>query len=163
MVARAILLCGRTLSLYIVQPFLLLILRSLVRSRTFWEKGLSSAWFNKSKVTSETVDAYRKAQIVKDWDKGLVKFVFAMIFGMQGDQVLADVIAAAKDPIHPLKVLIIHGQNDRIVPLSNSLKLAEQIPNCTLQVVPECGHVPQEELPQAFMDIAINFLERCKL
>ena len=40
-------------------PLLLVLLRRLVRSRQFWERGLTSAWHNGQKVTREYVDAYR--------------------------------------------------------------------------------------------------------
>ena len=156
-----ILLLGRKLSLFIVQPFLLLILRSLVSSKAFWQQGLSAAWFNKSKLTPEAVDGYRKAKIMKEWDKGLVKFVFAMLFSMQNtrgrDELLMDLREAAEKG---LRVLIIHGEQDRIVPVTNSLKLAEMIPNCKVEIVPRCGHLPHEEYPEMFIDIVSDWINR---
>jgi pimeloyl-ACP methyl ester carboxylesterase len=47
-----------------------------------------------------------------------------------------------------LQVLIVHGDRDALVPLSNSRALAAKLPNTQLQVVPQCGHVPQEEYPE---------------
>lgn len=43
-------------------PLLLVLLRRLVRSRQFWERGLTSAWHNGQKVTRQYVDAYRCAR-----------------------------------------------------------------------------------------------------
>ena len=59
-----------------------------------------------------------------------------------------------------LPVLVITGDNDRIVPTQQSVKLAAELPNATLVVVPACGHVPQEECPQAVLDAIQPFLGR---
>lgn len=40
-------------------PLLVLVLRRLVRSRRFWERGLASAWHDGSRITRQYVDAYR--------------------------------------------------------------------------------------------------------
>lgn len=40
-------------------PLLVVLLRRLIRSRRFWERGLASAWHNGQLVTREYVDAYR--------------------------------------------------------------------------------------------------------
>lgn len=48
-----------------------------------------------------------------------------------------------------IPVLIIHGENDALVPLSNSRRLAQALPNCRLEVIPQCGHSPQEARSRA--------------
>ena len=54
--------------------------------------------------------------------------------------------------------MIIHGEHDRLVPLKNSLRLAQQLPYIRLVVLPECGHSPQEELPERFVAEVSDFL-----
>ena len=51
-----------------------------------------------------------------------------------------------------LQVLIVHGSRDRLVPLSNSRRLATLVPNTKLVELQNCGHTPQEELPSQFTD-----------
>ena len=51
-----------------------------------------------------------------------------------------------------MPTLVITGDDDRIVPTEESLQLAGEIPGAELAVLPACGHVPQDECPQAFMD-----------
>jgi pimeloyl-ACP methyl ester carboxylesterase len=51
--------------------------------------------------------------------------------------------------------LIITGDDDRVVGTVANIELAKKMPNAHLAVIAECGHVPQEECPAAFMD-AIN-------
>jgi len=39
-----------------------------------------------------------------------------------------------------------------IVPTQQSVRLAGEIPGAQLVVIPECGHVPQEECPGPFLE-----------
>ena len=132
----------------VIRPFLLVLLRALVRSKAFWQRGLGAAFSDKTKVSEETVDGYRRAKMVKRWDVGMIKFVVAQIFG-GGTRGLVEGIASLSR--RGVKVVIIHGEDDRIVPCSNSRRLAEIIPGCELKVLPRCGHNPQEEAQEAFV------------
>jgi pimeloyl-ACP methyl ester carboxylesterase len=49
-----------------------------------------------------------------------------------------------------MPVLVITGDDDRIVATADSIRLASELPNADLVVLENCGHVPQEECPQAF-------------
>ena len=57
-------------------------------------------------------------------------------------------------------VLVVTGDDDRIVPTEQSLRLAGEIPGAELAVIPACGHVPQEECPTAFLTAVEDFLAR---
>ena len=57
-----------------------------------------------------------------------------------------------------LPVLVITGDDDRIVPTEESLRLAEELPAAALTVIPNCGHVPQEECQGPFMQALVAFL-----
>lgn len=57
------------------------------------------------------------------------------------------------------RVLIVHGDEDSIVPLSNSRRLADALPGSTLAVMRGCGHMPHEEDPDAFVDLVKSFVE----
>jgi pimeloyl-ACP methyl ester carboxylesterase len=39
------------------------------------------------------------------------------------------------------------------------VRLAEELPNAELVVIPNCGHVPHEECPEPFLDAVEAFLE----
>ena len=54
-----------------------------------------------------------------------------------------------------LPTLIIHGEQDRIVPVRMAQELAAQLPNNQLMIVPGAGHVPTMTQPQVISD-AIN-------
>ena len=59
-------------------------------------------------------------------------------------------------------VLVVTGDDDRIVPTDSSVQLASTIPGAQLDVFDQCGHVPQEECPDQFMDAMITFLKGVK-
>ena len=50
------------------------------------------------------------------------------------------------------ETLIIHGREDRVIPLSNSYELLKLIPNAQLHVFGKCGHWTQIEHTQEFAD-----------
>lgn len=53
--------------------------------------------------------------------------------------------------------LIVWGENDRIIPVSNGEKLHEAILHSRLVVFNNCGHVPQEEAPKKFVRVVSDF------
>lgn len=55
--------------------------------------------------------------------------------------------------------LIIWGKNDSWIPVEHGYRFQEKIPNASLAVIPQCGHVPQEEKPEAVFNLILGFLE----
>ncbi|HEY8186853.1 MAG TPA: alpha/beta hydrolase [Pyrinomonadaceae bacterium] len=53
--------------------------------------------------------------------------------------------------------LLIWGDTDREVALRDGEQLHDEISNSRLIVFRECGHLPQEEYPQAFTDVVAEF------
>lgn len=65
---------------------------------------------------------------------------------------------AAYRLMNAVQVLIIHGQQDRLVPVSNSRRLVQMLPGAELVELSACGHLPHEELPDQFIDTMQKFL-----
>jgi 3-oxoadipate enol-lactonase len=59
-----------------------------------------------------------------------------------------------------IPTLILHGENDVIVPLSDSETAANQIPNNLLRVFKDAGHVPTMTHPQAVADKINNYFRK---
>ncbi|MFC3885547.1 alpha/beta fold hydrolase [Bacillus songklensis] len=60
-----------------------------------------------------------------------------------------------------IPVLLIHGREDRIIPLEKtSWSLSQIIPNAELHVFPNCGHWVQIEKTQPFIGQVIEFLNK---
>ncbi len=55
--------------------------------------------------------------------------------------------------------LVMTGDDDRIVPTADSIWLAGELPNARLVVIPNAGHDPHEEQPDAFMHAVTSFLK----
>ena len=57
-------------------------------------------------------------------------------------------------------VLIVHGDRDPYFPIEVPLELYRMLPNAEFCVLPNTGHVPPEEHPDWFNNIALDFLSR---
>jgi len=58
----------------------------------------------------------------------------------------------------PHETLIVHGREDQVIPLSNSLTLAQWITRAQLHVFGQCGHWTQIEHAARFARLVENFL-----
>ena len=107
-----------------------------------------SAWHDPEKLTPEIWEGYTKPLRAENWDRALWE------------------VTRASRPLNLEKrleevrvpVLVVTGDDDRIVPTEQSVRLAEEIPGAQLVVIPECGHVPQEECPGPFLEAVETFL-----
>jgi pimeloyl-ACP methyl ester carboxylesterase len=57
------------------------------------------------------------------------------------------------------ETLIVHGREDKVIPLENSYRLMELIPNAQLHVFGRCGHWTQIERLKEFCGLLIQFLQ----
>lgn len=111
---------------------------------------LRSSYHDPSRVTDEIIAGYRKPLQIRDWDRALWELVLA-------SRPLN--LASRLDELR-LPVLVITGDDDRIVPTADSIRLASEIPQAKLVVIPQAGHLPHEEQPEAFMQAVREFLAR---
>jgi pimeloyl-ACP methyl ester carboxylesterase len=109
---------------------------------------LRTAWNNPSKISPAVIAGYRKPLQVANWDRALWELTLA-----QEPTTLASRLAELKMP-----VLVITGDDDRIVPTTQSLRLAREIPGALLALFQFCGHVPQEECPEKFIPVVKEFI-----
>jgi len=114
------------------------------------QRLIGMAWHDPSKVTPEVLEGYRRATQAQDWDKGLWELTKA-----SGESKLGARVAEVAQP-----TLVITGDDDRIVPTKDSIRLASELPDAELVVIPSCGHAPQEECPGPWLDAVTRFVER---
>jgi len=191
-------LCGAlgrfatAVAVYALAPFLKLFLRKIVRSATFWRRGLSKAVGRKCAPVFFTdmswADGYRRPSCVKGWDDGMVRVVLAAATAGVNDvwaaesakvaaairkespatcDALEDMSTDAAATLEALRcsgarVLIVHGDEDAIVPLENSRRLADALgggdADVQLVVMRGCGHMPHEEDPDVFVEAVKSFV-----
>jgi pimeloyl-ACP methyl ester carboxylesterase len=105
--------------------------------------GLESrAYYDAGAVTEEQRARSRLGLQVENWDRALWAFASASEASNLTDT-LADIT---------MPVLVVSGENDLVVPASQSVALAEQLPNAEVVIIPACGHLAQEECPVAFLE-----------
>ena len=110
---------------------------------------LESAWHDPSKITPQIRAGYREPLRTQNWDRALWELTRA-----SGQRDLADQIGDLEIP-----ALVVSGDDDRIVPVESSVRLADELPHAELVVFPDCGHLPQEECPQPFLEALNAFVE----
>jgi pimeloyl-ACP methyl ester carboxylesterase len=57
--------------------------------------------------------------------------------------------------------LVVVGEADAIIPVSMAEAIRQQMPQGQLAVIPQAGHMPSVEQPDAFNDVIRQFLARC--
>jgi pimeloyl-ACP methyl ester carboxylesterase len=123
----------------------LLLARSLsVRGQT----TLREAWHDPNKITPAILEGYQKPLQVENWDTALWQLTLAshpLKLGEQLERV-------------PVRSLVITGDDDRIVPIAGTVRLASNLSGTQLVIVPQCGHLPHEEAPANFLTAVRNFL-----
>ena len=120
--------------------------------RSIQKSGLDlirTAWHDPSKITQETWDGYTKPLKADNWDRALWDFSMA-----SHDTGLLRHLQDFKLPI-----LVMTGDDDRIVPTVSSVKLAGELTGAKLVIIPQAGHVPHEEQPAAFMQAVNDFVK----
>jgi pimeloyl-ACP methyl ester carboxylesterase len=120
--------------------------------RSISNRGKSTielAWHDPSLITPEIIAGYELPLRAVHWDRALWEFTLA-----SRDPDLETQLEEVHVPI-----LVITGDDDRIVPTEESLRLADELPGAELAVLPDCGHLPQEECPEAFLEAVLDFLQ----
>lgn len=147
----------RKLSSELFLSFLTFPLRVLIRRilsfTRIWRIMLSLAWFNKALLSKAIIHNYQLPVTAIGFELDLLRFLFLSTFTrptIMGHSYI-DILRALVN--EGCNVLIIHGKNDQIVPLSNSLRIAQLVPEVVLQTVENCGHVCHEEKPDTFLSL----------
>jgi pimeloyl-ACP methyl ester carboxylesterase len=112
------------------------------------ENLISRAWYDPSRITPEIRDGYEKPLQTANWDRALWEMTLASRE--------ADLESRLK--VLQLPILVVTGEADQIVPAEQSIRLAGELPSAELVVFPKCGHLPQEECPDEFMEALRGFM-----
>ncbi len=111
--------------------------------------------YDQSLVTRQLVEARYQASVAP----GAQEAYWAMFHDQRHDgnkmAVEESLITAIQAP-----TLIVHGYDDKVIPVERSLKLLELLPNAELHVFKNCGHWTQLEYPDEFNKLVLDFLSR---
>ncbi len=114
-----------------------------------------SAWYDASAVPEELKEAYRKPLLIENWDRALLEFTKSS--SSLDSETLIKNVSNLNIPI-----CIIHGAQDSIIPIKQSIKLAKKLSHNSdeigIGIIDQCGHVPQEECPKETWSYILPFL-----
>lgn len=122
-------------------------------SRRLLQNGdrlIETAWHDPAKLSAEVLEGYRKPLLANNWDRALWELTKASA---------ASGLAERLNEVD-LPALVVSGDDDRIVPTEQSVRLADEISGAQLSIFTACGHVPQEECPDQFLQVVIPFVEQ---
>ena len=115
------------------------------------EVALKIAYFDDDKIDEEEVNAYSEPLETAEGKHAMIHSARQIV---PPD---LESISARYKTIE-LPTLILWCDHDRIVPLDVGLKLRRTMPNSKLRIISECGHMPQEEQPEAVLSEIRLFL-----
>ena len=113
-----------------------------------YDKALRKFWHRQERLPEAVLADYKRDFMLGPWDQAFFELVLATRrLHLDGR------LAAIQVP-----TLVVTGEHDRAVKADESRRLASEIPAARLSVIPDCGHLPQEERPDALMKALRAFL-----
>lgn len=116
------------------------------------KKVLVESYYNDQLITAADIEAYAKPLGMKNGKYALLK---------AAKQAIPDDIEKwiARFPSISVPTLIIWGEFDEVIPLEIGELLDAAIPCSKLTVIPNTGHIPQEETPTPTVELIKDFLK----
>ncbi len=112
---------------------------------------LRMCYFDKQKITSEQVEVYAAPMASLGGRHALLQTAKQCI-PPNVDELLTKVKTIT------VPTFILWGREDTVIPLKVGELLHQVIPNSTLKVIDQCGHIPQEEKPNETIALISKFL-----
>lgn len=113
------------------------------------KSSVENVYADKSLVTEELVDRY-----------------FELTLREGNRQAFVDRLAVEKDTTASKKIssieiptLVLWGAEDQLIPVKSALRFHKDLPNDTLVILPNPGHVPMEENPEESIEPVLAFLK----
>lgn len=138
----------RRLLIPVVGPVGLYLLPAEVLVRS----ALALAFYDATKVTGDMVRRYAEALKTPGGRHALLQTARRMVSADTAE------LASACEKIR-VPTLILWGREDRVVPLEVGVRLHETIPRSKLEIIEQCGHMPQEEKPEETLRIIARFMD----
>lgn len=132
-------------------PIINVLLPCLTSTKFRARQVLQEAFFDRTGITEDMVATYASYLSLPGASYALTKTAQQIVPPNLDD--ITDRYKSIKIP-----VLIIWGEKDTIIPLQVGRKLAANIPDSKLVVIPKCGHIPQEECPRQTIEAMESFM-----
>ncbi|MFT7033125.1 MAG: pimeloyl-ACP methyl ester carboxylesterase [Cyclobacteriaceae bacterium] len=125
-------------------------LMTFITPRFVVQASLENVYVDKTKVTDALVDRYFELTLREGNRQALVD---RMMLGM------------ATSPFHLIKniqqpTLVLWGEQDLLIPIKNARRFHKDLPNGSLAILKNVGHVPMEESPNESLATLLAFLKK---
>jgi pimeloyl-ACP methyl ester carboxylesterase len=97
------------------------------------------SWHDPTRLTDEDVEAYRRLVRVEGWARGLWETMIA-----EPPPDLRELLPRIDVP-----TVVVAGRSDRTIAPHFNARTTRAIPGARLELLDDCGHLPQEERPDA--------------
>ena len=121
---------------------------TFITPRFIARSSVENVYADKNKVTEELVTRY-----------------FELTLAPGNRQAFIDRFSAIKTPDAHLQIsninhptLVLWGDQDRLIPVENAERFHQDLPNDTLVILENVGHVPMEESPDQSLEVVRSFL-----
>ena len=122
-------------------------------NRDTLHKILKQVYFDPSKITEEQISAYYLPLQMKGGKQSTLSVLKAF-----ENEILSEQSNSFSNIQVP--TLIVWGSEDRWIPVSHLENYAQDMPKAKQVILKECGHSPQEELPDQFNPILFQFIHQ---
>lgn len=112
---------------------------------------LRACFYDRKKITREQVNAYA-VPIASPGGRHALLQTAKQCIPPNIDEILAKLRTIT------VPTLILSGREDRVIPVKVAELLHQAIPNSTLELIDQCGHIPQEEKPDEAVAKISRFL-----
>lgn len=125
-------------------------------SREVMRTTMSNFPFDPAFITDELVEERYQASLIPGAQEGLRKLLVKP--NEEGDTPLSGMPEAVVASI-PNPILVLHGRDDRVIPVEMGVRIARTAPRADLHVFGQCGHWVQAERFDDFVALAQRHLE----
>ena len=121
---------------------------TFITPRFIAKSSVENVYDDKTKVTEELVDRYFELSLRKGNRQAFVDRF----------KVKSDTMSHKKIKLINQRTLILWGENDELIPSEMAYLFHDNLPNDTLVILKNVGHVPMEESPSESLMPVIEFL-----
>jgi len=138
-------------------PFLgrILLGSPLLINKTTIRFGMRRQFYNPEIVPEEWIDAANKHLRRPKRNEMMLNIIknYTGIGSIHAEASVSDKLPQVKQPI-----LIIHGMQDKVIPIEHAYNACNLIPHARLEIFDQCGHNPQIEKTSKFNKVVLSFL-----
>ena len=118
--------------------------------------GAKKAFYNPQVVTEELVNKACHYLMMSKTKDALLNVLRSNV---DGKRIKPEVIMADRLYLVSSSTLIIHGIQDRVIPVEHAQDACSLVPGAKLKVFDECGHCPHIEKANEFNQTVLAFLK----